>query len=118
MKKRMVRLAPAHLSTFAGISLAAGEGFEPSLTDPESGVVQTTSQNQSTTTYATTYGRGSMGIHKDLTTSPQNKKLADKGQTGPNGGPRKRGTARYESKGRRFESCRARLYEVPTVFLQ
>jgi hypothetical protein len=57
----------------------------------------------------TTYGHGSTGIHKDLTTSPQNKKPTDKGQTGSNGGLRKRGTARYESEGRTLESCRARL---------
>jgi len=67
----------------------------------------------STTTYATTYGRGSTGIHKDLTTSPQSEKPADKGQTGSNGGPQERGTARYESEGRRFESCRAH-YKKPT----
>ena len=87
---------------------AAGEGFEPSLPDPESGVVRTTCQNHSTNTYSTTYERGSKGIHKDLTTSPQYKKPADKGQMGSNGGPRTDRTYRYESEGRGFESCRAR----------
>jgi hypothetical protein len=57
---------------FAGVSLAAGEGFEPSLTDPESVVVRT-NPHYPTTAYATIYERGSTGIQKDLTTSPQDK---------------------------------------------
>ena len=91
------------VSPAPGVFLAAGEGFESSLTDPETVVVRT-KPNHSTTTYE----RGSTGIHNDLTTSPQNKKLADESQTGPNGSPRTHRTYRYESEGRRFESCLAR----------
>jgi hypothetical protein len=109
--RRSVNREGIGAAAITGVSGAAGAGFEPSLTDPES-VVDRTKPNHSTTTYATTYERGSTGIHKDLTTSPQSKKPADKGQTGPDGSLRKRGTARYESEGRRFESCRAR-YEIP-----
>jgi hypothetical protein len=53
-----------------------------------------------------------MRVYGDLTTSPQGKKPADKGQTGLNGSPRTHRTYRYESEGRRFESCRAH-YKMP-----
>ena len=82
-------------------------GFEPGLTDQEPVVVRTNPSN-STTTYATTYGRGSTGTYGDLTTSYPYEKPADKGQTGSDGSPRTHRTYRYESVGRRFESCRAR----------
>src|SRR5918992_3007084 len=85
----------------------------PELHAPRSHELHRLEMRQLTTTYATTYGRGSTGMYGDLTTSYPHEKPADKGQTGPDGGPRKRGTARYESEGRRFESCRAH-YKKPT----
>lgn len=67
-----------------------------------------------TTTYATTYARESTGTHGDLATSRPCEKPAGKGQTGPDGGPESPGAARYESEGRKFESCRARQVKPAT----
>jgi|SRR5215216_6257680 len=61
-----------------------------------------------TTTYATTYGRVSTGIYRDLTEPRPSEKRINRDQTGPDGILLTHGTARYESEGRRFESCRAR----------
>jgi hypothetical protein len=61
-----------------------------------------------TTTYATTYGRVSAGIRRELMAPPQSEKRLGRDQTGPNGTKGKLWTPSYESEGRRFESCRAR----------
>lgn len=80
---------------FAGLLVAARLGFEPELTDPESGVVWS-EPSLSTTTYAC----GSTGLYGSLTTPYPYEKLVDRGQTEPTGTPPKRGIARYESEGR------------------
>jgi hypothetical protein len=85
---------------------AYGVGGNPGLasqTYPQSVIVRTKLSHATTT-----YGHGSTGIRRDLNDIASRAKPRKQGPNGTNGGLWDRRSYRYESEGRRFESCRAR----------